>query len=37
MVALISWSICRKRNARVLDNAYKPVIVLIDQIKAEAK
>jgi hypothetical protein len=37
MVILVAWSIWRERNARVFDNAFKPVNVLIDQIMAEGK
>jgi hypothetical protein len=37
LVILITWSVWRERNARVFDRCSKPINILIEQIKAEAK
>jgi hypothetical protein len=33
---LTAWSIWRERNRRVFDNVYKPIQMVVDQIKADA-
>jgi hypothetical protein len=37
LVILITWSVWWERNTRVFDRCSKPINILIEQIKAEAK
>ena len=37
LVLLVIWSAWRETNARIFDKVSKPINVLIDHIKAEAK
>jgi hypothetical protein len=34
---LTTWSIWKERNMRVFENSYKPIQIIIVQIKDEAK
>jgi hypothetical protein len=37
LVILVTWSVRWERNARVFERNFKPINILIDQIKADAK
>jgi hypothetical protein len=37
LVMLLTWSIWRQRNSRIFEKVFKPINILVENIKAEAK